>query len=91
VRKKSNAALQRPGDNCISGKLSMRGTLIPVRCKRLLGAVSRSFGLPVITVFLRISNAFHKHNSISFDQIPFPILVVKADKKLLTDLMTFQH
>jgi hypothetical protein len=33
---KSNAALQLPGDNCASGKLSMRGVLIPVRCKRLL-------------------------------------------------------
>jgi hypothetical protein len=31
------AALQRPGDNPTSGKLSMRGTLIPVRCKRLFG------------------------------------------------------
>jgi hypothetical protein len=35
--KRHNAALQPPGDNCISGKLSMRDTLIPVRCKRLLG------------------------------------------------------
>jgi hypothetical protein len=35
--------LQRPGDNYIGGKLSMRGTLIPVRCKRLLAGVV-SFG-----------------------------------------------
>jgi hypothetical protein len=33
-----NAALQRPGDNGARGKLSMRDTLIPVRCKRLFGA-----------------------------------------------------
>jgi len=26
-----NTALQLPGNNCASGKLSMRGTLIPVR------------------------------------------------------------
>ncbi len=35
-REQSNAALQRPGDNCATGKLSMRVTLIPIRCKRLL-------------------------------------------------------
>jgi hypothetical protein len=29
-------ALQRPADNCITRKLSMKDTLIPVRCKRLL-------------------------------------------------------
>jgi hypothetical protein len=34
----SNAALQRPGDHCASSKLSMRRTLMPVRCKRLLCA-----------------------------------------------------
>jgi hypothetical protein len=32
-----NAALQRPGDNCITLKLSMKNALIPVRCKRLFG------------------------------------------------------
>ena len=31
-----NAGLQRPGNNCITRKLPMRGTLIPVRRKRLL-------------------------------------------------------
>jgi hypothetical protein len=34
----SNAALQRPGDNYIVRKLSIRDTLIPVRGKRLFGA-----------------------------------------------------
>ena len=34
-----NVALQRPGDNCIVRKLSMRDMRIPVRCKRLLGAL----------------------------------------------------
>ncbi len=38
----SNVALQRPGDNCIMRKLSMRDTLIPVRCKRSLGAACLS-------------------------------------------------
>ena len=38
----SNVALQRPRDGCISSKLSMRGTLIPVRCKRLLFARLRT-------------------------------------------------
>jgi hypothetical protein len=38
IAEQPNAALQRPGDNCASGKLSMRGTLIPVRCKRLFYA-----------------------------------------------------
>jgi hypothetical protein len=33
---RANAALQRPGNNCARGSLSMTGTLIPVRCKRLL-------------------------------------------------------
>jgi len=36
IQQPSNAALQRPGDNCASGKLSMTGMLIPVRCQRLL-------------------------------------------------------
>jgi hypothetical protein len=36
-RKTHDAALQRPGDNYGSGKLSMRDMLIPVRCKRLFG------------------------------------------------------
>ena len=35
--KQPNAALQRPGDNCARGKLSMRGTLIPIRCSAMLG------------------------------------------------------
>src|SRR5438876_11233245 len=36
IKEAYNAALQRPGDNYIRRKLSMRDTLIPVRCKRLL-------------------------------------------------------
>jgi hypothetical protein len=32
---RSKPALQRPGDNYASDKLSMRGPLIPVCCKRL--------------------------------------------------------
>ncbi len=36
-REQHNAALQRPGDNCLMRKLSMRDPLIPVRCERLLG------------------------------------------------------
>jgi hypothetical protein len=42
-----NAALQRPGDNRASGKLSMRGTLIPVRCKRLLDCVVTEELVPI--------------------------------------------
>jgi len=38
IQQRSNAALQRPGDNCASAKLSMRDMLIPVRCKRLFDA-----------------------------------------------------
>jgi hypothetical protein len=36
-----NAGLQRPGDNYARRKLWMRGTLIPVRCKRLFGSAWR--------------------------------------------------
>jgi hypothetical protein len=32
----SDAALQRPGDNCTQGKLSMKDLLIPVHCKALI-------------------------------------------------------
>ncbi len=40
---KPNAALQRPGDNYIVGKLSIRGLLIPVRFYK------RSFRWPLVT------------------------------------------
>jgi hypothetical protein len=42
IKKASNAALQRPGDNFAKDKLSMRSMLIPVRCKRLFGLLTSS-------------------------------------------------
>src|SRR5258708_4454703 len=49
-------ALQRPGDNCASGKLSMKDMLIPVRCKRLYKKQAEQFKLLSFSICLATFN-----------------------------------
>jgi hypothetical protein len=58
-----NAAFQRLENNCASGKLSMRGTLIPLRCKRFLGAVTGSGHVMAASwlIAATLTYKYHRH------------------------------
>jgi hypothetical protein len=58
---RDNAALQRPGDNCAGGELSMGGTLIPVRCKRLLSRPCIGTRFPSSLTRKRLSAALSRY------------------------------